>query len=100
MPMMRAFSPRAGPVLATHRHRARSRACVDNSSGRRQRLRVAQAKWLRSPDGINTPADMQHHGPKRHSPDEMLHGTRRAIALVDDVAIAPEELVAGRLEQG
>ncbi|COY83228.1 Uncharacterised protein [Mycobacterium tuberculosis] len=83
------------------RQRARSRACVDNQRPRRQRLRGGPGQngfGLRT-RYKHTRADMQHHGPKRHSPDEMLqrHPPRTSG---DDVAIAPEELVAGRLEQG
>ena len=43
--------------------------------------------------------DVQHHRPERRRPGEMLqrHPPR---ARSDDVAVSPEEIVAGRVDQG
>ena len=95
-----ADNPRGGPVLGQgHGQRARSGAQVDDQEPRRQWLRRGPRQ-----DGLglraryeHTGADAQHHRPERRRPGEMLqrHSLR---ARGHDVAVTPEEFVAGRLE--
>ena len=96
-----ANDPGRGPVLGQcYRQRAGSGAHIDNDRPRRKVLCGGPRQdgfGLRSWDE-NTGADVQHHRPERHRPDEVLqrHPLR---ARRNDVAIASEELFAGRLDQ-